>query len=33
MAQDEQGIWRSPAGAAVGWFKDPEGNTLSITQF
>ena len=33
MGQDEQGIWRSPGGAAVGWFKDPDGNTLSITQF
>jgi len=33
MGQDEQGIWRSPGGAAVAWFKDPDGNTLSITQF
>ncbi len=33
MGQDEQGIWRSPGGAAVGWFKDPDSNTLSITQF
>jgi catechol 2,3-dioxygenase-like lactoylglutathione lyase family enzyme len=33
MPQDEHGIWRSPRGAAVAWFKDPDGNTLSITQF
>jgi catechol 2,3-dioxygenase-like lactoylglutathione lyase family enzyme len=33
MGQDEQGVWKSPGGAAVAWFKDPDGNTLSITQF
>jgi catechol 2,3-dioxygenase-like lactoylglutathione lyase family enzyme len=33
MQQDEAGIWNSPGGARVAWFKDPEGNTLSITQF
>ena len=33
MQQDELGIWNSPSGANVGWFKDPDGNTLSITQF
>lgn len=33
MQQDELGIWKSPSGAKVGWFKDPDGNTLSITQF
>ena len=32
LEQDEQGIWLSPAGARVGWFKDPDGNVLSITQ-
>lgn len=31
--QDEQGIWKAPSGARVAWFKDPDGNTLSITQF
>lgn len=30
---DEQGIWTSPSGARVAWFKDPDGNMLSITQF
>jgi catechol 2,3-dioxygenase-like lactoylglutathione lyase family enzyme len=33
MKQDELGIWTSPAGAKVAWFKDPDGNTLGITQF
>lgn len=32
MRQDELGIWSSPGGAKVGWFKDPDGNTLSISQ-
>ena len=31
--QDAQGIWTAPGGAAqVFWFKDPFGNTLSLTQ-
>lgn len=33
MQQDELGIWNSPSGAKVAWFKDWDGNTLSITQF
>ncbi len=33
LSQDEQGIWTSPIGAKVAWFKDGEGNTLSLTQF
>ena len=32
MVQDEIGIWKSPGGAQVAWFKDPDGNTLSITE-
>ena len=32
MQQDELGIWTSPAGGKVAWFKDPDGNTLSISQ-
>jgi catechol 2,3-dioxygenase-like lactoylglutathione lyase family enzyme len=32
MDQDEKGIWKSPSGAKVAWFKDPDGNMLSITQ-
>jgi catechol 2,3-dioxygenase-like lactoylglutathione lyase family enzyme len=32
MPQDELGIWRSPGGAQVAWFKDPDGNLLSVSQ-
>ena len=32
MAQDELGVWLSPSGARVAWFKDPDGNVLSLTQ-
>lgn len=30
--QDELGIWTAPTGDKVAWFKDPDGNTLSISQ-
>jgi len=33
LVQDQQGIWKSPSGAQVAWFKDPDGNTLSLTQW
>ena len=32
MPQDEQGIMTMPGQARVAWFKDPDGNTLSLTQ-
>jgi catechol 2,3-dioxygenase-like lactoylglutathione lyase family enzyme len=32
MEQDRLGIWASPGGARVAWFKDPDGNVLSISQ-
>jgi catechol 2,3-dioxygenase-like lactoylglutathione lyase family enzyme len=32
MDQDELGIWTSPTGAKVAWFKDPDGNTLSLSE-
>jgi catechol 2,3-dioxygenase-like lactoylglutathione lyase family enzyme len=33
MQQDELGIWTAPGGGArVAWFKDPDGNTLSLSQ-
>ena len=32
MDQDELGIWTSPGGAQVAWFKDPDVNTLSISR-
>jgi catechol 2,3-dioxygenase-like lactoylglutathione lyase family enzyme len=31
--QDERGIWTAPDGTRVAWFKDPDGNILSLTQF
>ena len=31
MDQDELGIWTSPAGK-VAWFKDPDGNLLSVSE-
>ena len=33
MSQDDLGVWTSPSGAKVCWFKDPDGNVLSLTQF
>jgi predicted enzyme related to lactoylglutathione lyase len=33
LQQDEDGVWDSPSGARVAWFKDPDGNILSLTQF
>ena len=33
MDQDEFGIWTTPGGEKVAWFTDPDGNTLSVTQF
>ena len=33
LEQNELGIWNSPGGAQVAWFKDPDGNTLSVTEF
>ena len=32
MEQDELGIWTSPSGAKVAWFKDVDGNVLSLTE-
>jgi catechol 2,3-dioxygenase-like lactoylglutathione lyase family enzyme len=32
MGQDERGVWRAPDGTQVAWFKDPDGNTLSLQQ-
>jgi catechol 2,3-dioxygenase-like lactoylglutathione lyase family enzyme len=32
MDQDERGIWSAPSGARVAWFKDPDGNVLSLTE-
>jgi len=31
MKQDEHGVWTPPNGDRVAWFKDPDGNVLSIS--
>lgn len=33
FGQDELGIVTFPGGARVAWFKDPDGNTLSLDEF
>lgn len=32
MEQDDLGVWLAPGGARVAWFKDPDGNVLSVSQ-
>jgi catechol 2,3-dioxygenase-like lactoylglutathione lyase family enzyme len=32
LKQDEHGVWTPPNGDKVAWFKDPDGNVLSISQ-
>ena len=32
MDQDKLGIWKAPEGARVAWFKDPDGNLLSLSE-
>src|SRR5712691_12276840 len=32
MKQDELGVWTPPNGDQVAWFKDPDGNVLSISK-
>jgi catechol 2,3-dioxygenase-like lactoylglutathione lyase family enzyme len=32
LEQDNLGIWTSPNGSKVAWFKDPDGNILSLTE-
>ncbi len=33
MDQDDFGVWTAAGGAQIAWFKDPDGNLLSLTQF
>ena len=33
MDQDELGVWTAPGGDRVAWFKDPDGNVLSLTEY
>jgi predicted enzyme related to lactoylglutathione lyase len=32
LEQDHLGIWKAPGGSKVAWFKDPDGNVLSLTE-
>ena len=32
LEQDALGIWTAPSGDKVAWFKDPDGNVLSVSQ-
>jgi hypothetical protein len=32
FVQDNIGIWTSPDGTKVAWFKDPDGNLLSLSE-
>ena len=32
IKQDKSGIWIAPGGVKVAWFKDPDGNLLSISE-
>jgi catechol 2,3-dioxygenase-like lactoylglutathione lyase family enzyme len=31
IEQDDLGIWTAPGGTRVAWFKDPDGNLLSLS--
>lgn len=33
LAQSAEGIWRAPSGAQVAWFRDPDGNMLSLAEY
>jgi catechol 2,3-dioxygenase-like lactoylglutathione lyase family enzyme len=33
LDQDSAGVWTAPSGARVAWFKDPDGNLLSVAQY
>lgn len=33
LGQDADSIWLAPSGARVAWFRDPDDNTLSLTEY
>lgn len=33
LGQDADGIWLAPSGARVAWFRDPDDNILSLTEY
>jgi catechol 2,3-dioxygenase-like lactoylglutathione lyase family enzyme len=32
LAQDAEGVWTAPGGSRIAWFRDPDGNTLSLQE-
>ncbi|SRR6266849_6611248 len=32
LTQDSHGVWMAPSGAKIAWFKDPDGNLISLTE-
>ena len=30
IEQDDRGLWTTPSGARIAWFRDPDGNNLSL---
>ena len=32
LEQDDAGVWTAPGGTKVAWFKDPDGNLLSLAE-
>ena len=32
LEQNDAGVWSAPSGAKIAWFKDPDGNVLSLTE-
>jgi catechol 2,3-dioxygenase-like lactoylglutathione lyase family enzyme len=32
VVQDEDGVWTAPGGSLIAWFRDPDGNTLSLQE-
>ena len=32
LPQDDAGVWSTPTGARIAWFRDPDGNLLSLTE-
>jgi len=32
LAQDADGVWTAPGGSFIAWFRDPDGNLLSLQE-
>ena len=33
LEQDARGVWQAPGGARIAWFRDPDGNLVSVAQY